>query len=304
MEQSLPPSLDDLSLFVRVAQDRSFSKAAAALGMPKATLSRRLANLERDLGVALLVRTTRSVDLTAPGRALLADAEAALAALARAADRVRGTDPAPRGRLRLAAPVEFGERVIAPLVADFLAAAPEVAVELELTDRAMDLGHDACDVAVRWGPASAEGRHGARALGVVQHGLFASPGWVGAHGAPRYAHDLAELDALVLAEDADRARWTLTDGAQTLTVALRPRLRASHQAAVLAAACAGLGIARLADFVAAPELASGRLVRVLPGWGGPEVPVHAAFPDPRLLAPATRACLEFLAARLVAPEAA
>lgn len=299
MEQLVEPSLDDLRAFQRIAQDGSFSKAAAALGVPKATLSRRLAQLERDLGVQLLVRTTRSVQVTEAGRAFLPEAAAVLAAFDDATAKVRGTGGVARGRLRIAVGVEFGAAVLSPMLAAFAEAEPEVELEVELTDRRVDLVYEGFDLAVWVGPEPGSSL-AARRLGSLRYGLYASPAYLARAGRPRYAHELADHPALDATTGA-APRWFLSDGAQTLEVPIRPRLRSGSDRVLCDAAVAGLGIASCAEPVAAPAVAAGRLERLLPGWGAPERPVHAVFPDQRFLAPRVRACIDFLVERIGSP---
>lgn len=303
MEQSPTPALEDLQAFVRIAHDLSFSKAAAALGVPKATLSRRVAQLERALGVPLLIRTTRSVQVTEAGRAFLPEATAVLAALEDATTRVREEGGVPRGRLRVAAPVEYGAAVLSPLLAEFAVAHPEVELAVELTRRTVDLAYEGFDLAVRLGPVT-DPALAARRLGTLRQGLYASPAYLARHGRPRYAHELAEHPALQLVGADGSPSWTLTDGAQTLEVPIRPRVRANDHRVLCDAAIAGLGVALCATLVAEPAVAAGRLERLLPPFGAVEIPVHAVFSSPRVLAPKVRACVDFLAARLAEPEAA
>ena len=303
MEQRPTPSLDDLQAFLRIAQEGSFSKAAAALRVPKATLSRRIAQLERDLGVPLLVRTTRSVQVTDAGRAFIPEAAAVLAALEDATARVREEGGVPRGRLRVAAPVEYGAAVLSPLLAEFAVAHPAVELAVELTRRTVDLAYEGFDLAVRLGPCADPGL-AAHRLGTLRQGLYASPDHLARHGRPRYAHELAEHPALQLVGADGPPRWTLTDGAQTLEVPIRPRVRANDHRVLCDAAIAGLGVALCATLVAEPAVAAGRLERLLPSFGAVEIPVHAVFPSQRVLAPKVRACVDFLAARLAEPEAA
>lgn len=303
MEHRPIPSLEDLQAFVQIARESSFSRAAAALGVPKATLSRRMAQLEQGLGVALLARTTRSVQVTEAGRAFLPEAAAVLAALEDASAKVREAGGVPRGRLRIVAPVEFGSTVLSPLLAEFAAAQPAIELEVELTPRVADLAYEGFDLALRVGPLT-EAALGARRLGTLRFGLYASPVYLARHGRPRYAHELAEHPALQWVGADPSPRWTLSDGAQTLEVPIRPRVRADSHRVLCDAAVAGLGVAFCATFVAEPEVAAGRLERLLPSFGAVEIPVHAVFPSPRFLAPKVRACVDFLVARLTEPESA
>lgn len=302
MEHSLP-ALDDLRAFLRIAQDGSYSKAAQSLGVPKATLSRRVAQLERDLGVQLLVRTTRSVQVTEAGRAFMPEAAAVLTALEDASAKVREAGGVPRGRLRLTASVEFGATVLSPLLAEFAREQPAIDLEVELTARKVDLVYEGFDLAVRVGPLP-DSTLAARRLGTLRYGLYASPDYLRRHGRPAYAHELADHPALQFVGADAAPRWVLVDGAQRVEVPIRPRVRANNHWVLRDAAVAGLGIAFCAELAAGPEVASGRLERLLPAFGAVEIPVHAVFPSQRFLAPRVRACLDFLVARLAAPEAA
>jgi len=302
MEQRRTPSLDDVRAFLQIAQESSFSKAALALGTPKATLSRRVAQLEEDLGVPLLVRTTRSVQVTEAGRAFLPEAAAALAAFDDATARVRETGGVPRGRLRITASVEFGATVLSPLLAGFALAEPEVELEVELTGRTVDLVYEGFDLAVRVGPLP-DATLAARRLGTLHYGLYASPAYLARARRPRYAHELADHPTLQFVEAGAPPRWTLWDGHQTLEVPIRPRLRSNDHGVLRDAAVAGLGIAFCAEPIAAPALASGALERLLPEWGAVEIPVHAVFPSERFLAPRVRACIDHLVRHLATAEA-
>lgn len=296
------PGFEAIRCYLAVVREGSFSAAAKALGLPKATVSRRIAELERRLGTQLLVRTTRSVRVTEPGREYAQQASAALAALDDATARIRddADQATPRGRLRVTASVEYGVSVLSPLLAEFVAAHPELELDLELTGRQVDLVYEGFDLALRVGPLP-DSTLAARRLGQVDYGLFASPDYLGQAGTPRYVHELAERPALQFTGAGAEPVWRLTDGAQELRVAIAPRLRSNNHWVLRDAAVAGLGVAFCAVLVAGPEVAAGRLVRLFPAFGAPELPVHAVFPSQRFLAPKVRACIDFLSARLAAP---
>jgi DNA-binding transcriptional LysR family regulator len=300
-EQFASLNLEDIRAFLRIAQEGSFSKAAKSLDVPKATLSRRVAQLERGLGVQLLVRTTRSVQVTEAGREFMPEAAGVLTALEHAAAKVREAGGVPRGRLRITTSVEFGVAVLSPLLAGFALDQPAVDLELELTSRKVDLVYEGFDLAVRVGPLP-DSSLAARRLGTLRYGLYASPAYLARHGRPAYAHELAQHPALQFVGAASAPRWVLSDGAQTLEVPIRPRVRANNHWVLRDAAVAGLGVAFCATLVAEPEVASGRLERLLPSFGAVEIPVHAVFPSQRFLAPRVRACIDFLVARLAEPE--
>lgn len=299
VKSAATPGLEELRCFLAVVRVGSFSGAAKSLALPKATVSRRVAELERRLKTQLLERTTRSVKLTDAGRDYAQHAAAALAALDDATARIHpdAAEVAPRGRLRVTAPIEYGVAVLSPLLAEFAADAPRLELDIELTSRQVDLAYEGVDLAVRLGPVPESGLD-ARRLGELRQGLYASPAYLAAAGTPRYVHELGERPALQhLGQDPEPC-WHLTDGSQALRVAIAPRLRSDHHAVLRDAAVAGLGVALCAELVAEPEVSAGRLVRLFPAFGAPPIPVHAVVPSQRFLAPKVRACLDFLATRL------
>ncbi len=302
LKTTATPGLEELRCFLGVVREGSFSAAANALDLPKATVSRRVAELERCLGVQLLERTTRSVRLTDAGRDYSQHAAAALAALDDATARIHpdAAQVSPRGRLRVIAPVEYGVAVLSPLLAEFVASAPRIELDLELTSRQVDLAHEGFDLALRVGPLPETGLD-ARRLGELRQGLYASPAYLAAEGSPRYVHELSERATLQFVGADHAPLWYLTDGAQALRVPIAPRLRSNNHGVLRDAALAGLGIALAAELVAEPEVAAGRLIRLFPAFGAPEIPVNAVFPSQRFLAPKVRACLDFLSARLATP---
>jgi DNA-binding transcriptional LysR family regulator len=298
-ETAATPGLEELRCFLAVVKAGSFSGAAKALDLPKATVSRRVAELERRLATQLLERTTRSVRMTDAGRDYAQHAAAALAALDDATARIhpQAAKVTPRGRLRVTAPVEFGVAVLSPLLAEFVAAEPRIELDLELTSRQVDLVHEGFDLGLRLGPFPEHGLD-ARPLGALRQGLYASPAYLAAAGTPRYVHELGERPVLQFVGAGPEPVWRLTDGAQTLELAITPRLRSNNHWVLRDAAIAGLGIGLIAELAAEPAVSAGRLRRLFPAFGAPAIPVHAVVPSQRFLAPKVRACLDFLAARL------
>lgn len=305
LKTAATPGLEELRCFLAVVRKGSFSGAAKALDVPKATVSRRVAELERRLGIQLLERTTRSVTLTDAGRDYSQHAAAALAALDDATARIHPNagQVSPRGRLRVTAPVEYGVAVLSPLLAEFVASEPRIELDLELTSRQVDLAYEGVDLALRVGPLPDSGLD-ATPLGAMRFGLYASPAYLAAEGLPRYVHELGARAALQFIGVDHEPRWHLTDGAQDLRVAIAPRLRSNNHWVLRDAALAGLGIALCAELVAEPEVSAGRLQRLFPAFGAPELPVNAVVPSQRFLAPKVRACIAFLVARLAVLEVA
>lgn len=295
-------NLNRLAIFVALVRAGSFTAAAEQLGLTKAMVSQHLARLERELGVALMVRSTRRMALTEAGAAfhadcvrILGDAEAAIA-------RVGENRDTPRGTLRLTAPVNYGAMVVAPALASFLRACPEVHAELVLDDGISDLIGDRFDLAIRGGPLRDSGLRAVRLAGFHQL-LVAAPCYLEARGRPRRLQDLAAHDAVLLSVLSSPARWTFTarSGAQ-VRVRLAPRAQADSAAAVHAMALAGAGVAVLPDFMVQADLASGRLDHLLPTQRLPEGSFHAVHAG--LHAPAkVRAFIDHLRAGVAGAQA-
>lgn len=288
MPEGLPgPDLTDLRCFLKVAEVGSFSGAALALGLPKATLSRRVAALERRLGTQLLVRTTRSVRCTAAGADYARRAGPALAALLEAES---GLIPEPvglRGSLRIHAPRDYGETVLAPRLAAFQHQHP--ALELELLT-GEEGGGAAPDLRVAVdGPAGADRAE----IDRIHAGLYASPDFIRGLGRLDYAH---ELDGVAGLSADGASAWSLTDGAGTLHLSVRPVLRTDSARVVCAAAAAGLGVALLPTFLAADAVAQGRVQRLFAAWHSPERAVHAVWTGREGPSPKVRALLDHLGA--------
>ena len=278
--------LDDMRVVAQLAESGSISAAAKALGMPKQTFSRRLAELEDELGVELARRTTRAITLTAVGRAYAA----------RCAEVVRLADDANRavssqldevgGTLRVTADTSFGEAFLPELVATYLDLHPRVRVEVLLTSRKVDVLDEGFDVAFRIGPPPDVLHLAATRLGPARLWTVASPAYLAARGEPETPDDLREHDCLSAVPTLAHAQWPLMiDGALQL-IGVRSRLRVNGLAMARRAALAGIGVAQLPEFAVAADVEDGALVEVL-GAFAPEVGgIHVVYPCSRLLAPA------------------
>jgi DNA-binding transcriptional LysR family regulator len=270
-------NLNRLAVFAALVRAGSFTAAAEQLGLTKAMVSQHLARLERELGVALMVRSTRRMALTEAGAAFHADCERILAETDAAIARAGENRAVPRGLLRITAPVNYGGTVIAPALAGFLRRYPEVRAELALDDGIRDLIGDRFDLAIRGGPLRDSGLHAVRLAGFRQL-LVAAPAYLETRGRPRRPQDLAAHDAILLSVLSTPARWSFTarNGVQT-RVQLAPRAQADSAAAVRAMALAGAGVAVLPDFMVQADLAAGRLDHLLPTQRLPEGSFHAVY---------------------------
>jgi LysR family transcriptional regulator for bpeEF and oprC len=299
-------NLDHLQLFAKVVQSGSFTGAADALDTQKSYVSRVIAQLEAELGVKLLERTTRSIALTEVGREVYERAVGILGAVddtRRVAQHAQGQ---PRGQLRLTCGVEFGLLAVGSWIDEYLARFPEVSVEAEYTSRVLDLVHEGFDLAVRIGEVQ-ESRLVARRLGQLEYGLFATPDYLRHNGLPAQPSELREHALIMFSPGERRAAWELSLGAagaarETQRINGPARLRVNNSFAVRDAVLRGLGVGQLPLLVAAHPGVSGQLLRVLPDWTGEAVPVHAVYPSNRYLSPKVRAFIDLALERL--PQAA
>lgn len=283
--------LSHLDTFVKVVQTGSFTRAAEQLHTQKAHVSRVVSQLEAELGVRLLERTTRSLSLTEIGREFFERAVGILGAADDARRAVQQAQGEPRGTLRLSCGVEFGMLAVNRWVRDYLLRHPDVNVDLEMTGRVVDLVHEGFDLAVRVGPL-ADSTLAARKLGDLHYGLFAAPGYLRRHPPPRQPGDLAQHALIRFSGSRLRLVWTFTRGADTQRVEPVARLNANNSFAVRDAAVDALGIAQLPLLLAQPEVDAGRLVPVLADWKLPSAPVHAVFASARYLTPKVRAFID------------
>jgi len=259
-----------LHWLVVLDQQGSFTAAAARLGVSKAAMSQRIAELERSAGVPLVRRTTRSVRLTEAGQRLVDDTRAPFEQIAHSFAGVRDLAGVPRGLLRVTAPVAFARQQLVPRLAEFLRANPEIRLELELSDRLSALAVEGFDLAIRHA-ASVPDTHVAWLLCPTRSLLVASRAYLRRRGAPRTPEDLAAHDCLHYPRAQDAPAWTLERLAgrrpvERITVRVTGPLAANNSEALRDAALAGLGIALVPDFSAQAALQAGKLVEVLPQW--------------------------------------
>jgi len=200
--------LNRVRLFTRVVDAGSFTAAARAAGLPKSSISRAVAALERDLGVRLIQRTTRRVQVTEAGRTYYESVSRALSGIDEATEAVADLTDIPRGTVRLTAPADMGDRLLAPALTRFASRYPEVHLEVSLAQRVVDLVHEGFDLAVRIGKLT-DSRLVARPLGPVRAGVFASPRYLKRRGRPRSVAELASHECLLFRSPAGGAVWEL-----------------------------------------------------------------------------------------------
>ena len=285
-----------MRVFAAVAQEGGFTAAARRLGMPKQTVSRRVAELEDALCARLLHRTTRSRRLTEVGVAYAARCAEVVRLADEANEAVTQEGDAVRGVLRVTADPLFGEAFLADLVADYVEAHRDVQVEVMLTQRRVDLIEEGFDVAFRVGELS-DSALVATKLGPAAMRYCASPAYLAAHGEPRTPADLAEHECVPLVPEHAAPRWLfVVDGAPRWQP-VSGRLRVNHLPTARRLARRGLGIVNLPAFACAEDLDAGRLVAVLDPFLAPFGAVHLVYPARRLLAPRVRRFVDAAVAR-------
>ena len=292
----------ELEVFVRVTEQGGFSAAARALRMTPSAVSKLIGRLEARLGVRLVNRSTRSLQLTAEGAAFYERAVQILGDLD-TAEREAAAGASPRGRLRVNANVAFGRRYLAPLIPDFLLRHPEVSIDLVLTDTVVDLMEQRADVAIRVGPLR-ESRLVARKLGESRVVVVASPAYLARHGTPGAPADLVGHNLLGFGFTRLVESWPFrTPDGGMVAVPPAGNALASDGETMLALVLAGLGLARLSRFQTQEDIAAGRLVPVLEDFNpGDREPIHAIFVGQGGHLPArVRAFLDYLAATIRLP---
>lgn len=263
------PAFADLHLLTVLAETRSYTQAARRLGLSKASVSARVADLERAAGVPLVRRTTRSVGLTPAGQQLVDDTRAPFERIAQSFASVRDLAGVPSGLVRITAPVALGRQYIAPLLPAFLARYPDIRLDLDLGDRFANLAQEGFDLAIRHTQAPPE-THVAWALCPSRSVLVASRDYIKRHGRPAHPSDLASHACLAYLRDASGQTWTFEQEGvrrpERVAVRVTGPLRANNSEVLREAALAGAGIALLPDFSAAHHLAPQQLVALLPLW--------------------------------------
>ena len=294
----------DLRFFALLVKEGSLAHAAQQMGLTAPAVSRRLAQLEHRLGVRLLHRTTRRMNLTPEGETYLLDGTRILGDLDALERTVAGARSAPRGLIRLAATLGFGRLQVAPALSAFARAYPQVEVQLHLSDRPVNLVEQGFDAVVRFGELP-DSRLTGRRLLRNERWLCAAPAYLAQAGVPQQPSDLVAHSCLVIREsDETYGSWHLQQGAQQQTVKVRGALSSNDGAAATAWAVDGHGILMRSYWDIAPLLAQGLLQRVLPQWSLPPADVYLVYPSRSDLSAKMRALSDFLAQYFSAPPPA
>ena len=289
--------LNDMLYFAEVVEHAGFAAAGRHLGLPKSKLSRRVAGLEARLGVRLLQRTTRKLSLTQAGELYHRHCVAMRDAADAASEAMQQASTEPRGVVKVACPVTLAQSNLGPILSRFLAQYPQVHLDVQVTNRVVDLIEEGFDVALRVrGSLDDSGSLVVKNLGLTRALLVASPAQLARQGQAVTPADLARLDSVNMSCAGDgQVTWHLAgpDG-KIFTLEHRPRLVADDLLTLKFAILGGIGMCVLPDYMCREELRSGQLALVLPGWGPRPGIVHAVFPSRRGMVPAVRRFLDFL----------
>jgi DNA-binding transcriptional LysR family regulator len=294
--------LNDLYYFAMVVEHGGFAAAERALGIPKSRLSRRISQLEGELGVRLLQRSTRRFAVTDVGQSVHRHAQSMLAEATAAREAVDRLSAEPRGVVRVSVPVGLAQQQMPELLPEFLARYPQVRVQLHVSNRRVDLINEGFDIAIRVrSKLDDDGSLVMRSFGQIQELLVASPRYLASAGRPSDPEDLNDHVTLTMSEDEVRQRWDLqgVDG-EVRRIDLKPRVSGFDFPMLMALAKQGLGITMLPETMCADAVRNGELEVVLPQWRLPQGIAHVVFASRRGLLPAVRVFIDFLAERLPA----
>jgi DNA-binding transcriptional LysR family regulator len=293
-------AFSDLAFFVMLVKRGSLAGAAQQLGVTPSAASKRLAALEARLGVRLLNRTTRRISVTPEGEAYLAQGGRILAELEELEQGLRGNRVAPRGLLRVNGTLGFGRRHLAPAIGEFLLTYPDIEVQLQLTDRALNLAEEGYDVGILVGDLP-DARLNARRLAFNSRLLCASPGYLARHGEPASPRALAQHRCIVIREsETAYGTWHLQhrqSAGRQETVKVRGLAATNDGEVAVNWALQGHGILLRSEWEVAPMLRSGRLRQVLPEWSAPAADIHAVYLSRDKLSARVRVFVDFLADR-------
>lgn len=287
--------LHAIEVFVRVVDSGSFTRAADSLRIPRSSVSTMVQRLEAHLGVRLLQRTTRRMQLTDEGTAYHAWCQRLLADLDEGESRFRGAGQAPRGRLRVDVPSRIARHVIAPALPTFFAQNPAIELELRSSDRNVDLVEEGVDLAIRVGDLR-DSRLAARALGQLEMVNLASPAYLERYGTPTAPDDLERHFAVAYASPSSGRidEWEYVLDGRVERLPLRARVTVNNAETYIACCLAGLGLIQIPAYDARDHLRDGSLVEVLAAWPAAAMPLSALYPHRRHLSPRVTAFLDWL----------
>lgn len=283
--------LNEVAVFIKVVQVGSFRQAAKALGMPNSTVSSKVSSLERRLGVTLIQRTTRRLNITPAGQAYFKHCVQGLQEIEAGEAELAATKGEPQGLLRITAPVELGASVLPDLVERFLKKYPKVRIEVILADRRVELLSENVDLAIRAGELQ-DSTLIAKKIGMVYFAPFASPKYLKANGSPNHPRDLRHHECLQFTPIGFE-EWRLIGSKGAFNVPVPGRIIINDLNMIKTLTVSGMGIALLPSFYCRQEVSSGKIVRVLPEWRTNLNPVHFVYPAQRFVLPKLSAFIAF-----------
>jgi DNA-binding transcriptional LysR family regulator len=286
--------LNDMALFVEVVKAKGFRSAAEAMGMPNSTLSRRVGALEKAIGLRLLHRTTRKIELTEAGQIYFERCKRIVDEARLAHEQLGEMLAQPSGVLRASFPVDFAVTYLAPLIAEFAGLYPGITFDFDLTSRRVDLVSEPFDVAIRMGESESS-QLIARPLASITPYLYASPGYLERSGEPGKPADLERHECLGIQRRT--GSWILHDEKRSVTVSVGGRFTLNSVGMIRRLATLDMGLILMPEEIVADELAGGKLRRIMPEWHGMPIPVYAVT-ETRLLPAKTQRFIEFLRERL------
>lgn len=287
--------LTNLALFAHVVEHGSFSAAARYLSVPKSTLSRRIADLEDELGVRLLNRTTRKLYLTDVGREFLVHCQTVVAAANAAEQVTQFVQEKPRGKVRVSSPYPISQSLLVQILPAFMQRYPDVSIDLVMTNKPVNLIEEQVDIALRVRPTMEESSLIGRELLPSGQALYASPDLVARMGVATHPTDLITWPALSMHQSSGRYQWQLMqEGGEKVSVSYQARLVTDDLWVLREAAYQGQGVVALPTYLCREYVAEGRLVKVLPQWQMPVGKLHLVYPYRRGLLPAVRVLIDFL----------
>ncbi|NRA59417.1 MAG: LysR family transcriptional regulator [Psychrobium sp.] len=289
--------LNDMMVFKSVAELGSFTATALALGLPKSNISRKITRLETALGARLLERTTRSLNLTEIGRVYLAHCQRIFDEIYSANRCIDIMSNTPQGKIRIAASISGGQSLIAPVLGLFSQQFPDITLDLQLSNRRVDVINEAFDVAIRIGP-SADSSMISKKLCRVKLSLFASDNYLTGNTAIKQSTDVANHACLYMNALDELASWSLINESENVQISLKPLMFCNDYTTLAQASINHMGVCMLPDYIADKYLKNNQLMAVLPNWSGPCIDIYAVYPSRGGVTPKLRALLDFLTDQL------
>jgi DNA-binding transcriptional LysR family regulator len=295
----LRTNLNEILIFMAVVDAGSFVAGGQSMGLSRSAAAKAVMRLEDRIGARLLNRTTRTLSLTDEGRVFYERGQQVLASVEEAEASMAGNSGTPRGILRLTVPDAFGRIMVLPLIQKYVAAWPDLQVEVSFTDRLADLVEEGFDLAIRIGITMPDTRLVSRVVAKYSAVLCASPAYLSKRGEPQNIDDLAAHEGLIFSSRNQKQTWRLrAEGGPWIKAQIRSRLRFDSAEALRCCALTGLGIALLPDFLIKEDLGVGRLRQILPGFKTDEVKIVTLYPDKRLLEARVRRFIDLMVEEL------